>query len=538
MYFEIYKQGKVVKRGKDILGSLSWSNELMYTPSLNITLPLYYKEYLSGREEVKVFVNGKCFWGIVTGIELTLDTIEVSLEHIIHEWTYRQISVNHAVKDGITNIVYRDLSDHTKEGTYEDGEVTETLTANNCYWNPEEDYEKLVGDERKKALIEHANAKCLDQDNNTVEITTVLEGPVEKDTVKIPDSDEYEPELDAYKVRYRTKRGTYLDVQKSIYPDGTATVEDELADIYADKNFAYPNWKMNWLHDAGSRKIDYVYSRQNKLEALNDTCELTPDLFWRVRFVNEKVVDVSPFGDDSGVMLSKRQYMINEPKVEYDFADVINLATVYSEKEDTGMSSMTLREVYNDPSLQEDGFPCIILRENVNNERNYTMYTTQYPSLAPNNELEYAVMDEESIACEGGTVIEGTYAFSNLSPFSKVDDDGNTKEITDDDRIEAAKTAYKAAIRKLKQARRNYSISFECEPLPVTLNPGDKVRFVYDHSIFNLDACTNYMKRLLTYNDDWYVESIDYEISEDGYEVDTIKLSQWVRIDRDVTETT
>lgn len=540
MYFEIYKQGKLTRRGKDILSSLSWSNELMYTPSMSITLPIYYKDYLSGREEIKIFVNDKCFWGIVIDIELDKDneTMDVSLKHIVHEWTYRQISVNHAVKDKLTNIVYRDLSEHTKEGSYDDGKVTETLTANNCYWNPDEDYDKLTGDERKKALIEHANAKCVDQDNNNVEITTVLEGPVEKDTVKIPDSDEYEPELDKYKVRYRTKRGTYLDVQKSIYPDGTATVEDQLADIYSDKNFAYPNWTMNWGHDAASREIDYVYSRQDKLDALTTTCELTEDLFWRVRFNDEKVIDVSPFGDDCGLMFSKKNYMITDPDVDYDFEDVINLATVYSEKEDTGMSSMTLREVYNDPTLQIDGFPCIILRENVNNERNYTMYTTQYPSLAPNNELEYAVMDEESIAMEGGTIIEGTYAFSNLSPFSETDEDGNTKEITDSDRIEAATVAYKAAVRKLKQARRNYSVTFETTPLPNSINPGDKVRFVYDNSIFNLDACSNYVKKILSYDDYWYVESIDYQIDADGYETDTVKLSQWIRIDRDITETT
>ena len=33
-----------------------------------------------------------------------------------------------------------------------------------------------------------------------------------------------------------------------------------------------------------SKRIDYVYSRQNKLEALTKTCELTDDIWWRVGF--------------------------------------------------------------------------------------------------------------------------------------------------------------------------------------------------------------------------------------------------------------
>ena len=67
MYFEIYKKGKLIKRGDEFLGGFSWDNELMYTPSTSITLPIEYLEDISGREEMKVFTDNHCFWGIVTG---------------------------------------------------------------------------------------------------------------------------------------------------------------------------------------------------------------------------------------------------------------------------------------------------------------------------------------------------------------------------------------------------------------------------------------------------------------------------------------
>lgn len=72
------------------------------------------------------------------------------------------------------------------------------------------------------------------------------------------------------------------------------------------------------------------------------------------------------------------------------------------------MSSLSLREVYNDTSLQDPNFPVVIIRNNINNERDYNYI--DYPKLAPNNQLEYAVIDTESVAMESGLFIEGTFA--------------------------------------------------------------------------------------------------------------------------------
>ena len=435
MYFEIYRKGKLIKRGTSFLGDISWDNEMMYVPSTEMTLPITYREYFTGREEVRIFINDKCFWGAVVDVSLNKEeeTITVNLEHIIREWSYREISVNNAIKGKTINFTYK----------------------------------------------------------------------------------EEEAESDP-------------------------TVSDQLSNIYNDTNFAYPGWGLSMSPEAAATKIDYVYSKQNKLDALTKTVELTPDLFWRVGFYPRKVVEISAFGDMLPLTLSKKPTgknnvrIITDPTIDYDFSEVYNLATVYSEKSDSGMSSMTLREVYEDPSLQLDGFPVVILRENVNNERDYKKYTYQYPKLAPNNDLEYAVLDEESIAMESGTVIETSFAFNDLSPFTE-EEDGETKEITDDDRIEAAKVAYQAVVRKLKQSRRKYDIIAPCEPLPNWVNVGDKVRFIYDNSVYVMEECSNYMKKILTIDDWFYITRIEYAI-DGGVETDTVTLSKTLKIDREVKE--
>lgn len=110
MYFEIYRSGNLIKRGDEILNdTLEWDNELMYTPSMQIELPVYYHDYITGRDEMKIFINEKCFWGIVQGLteDKAEEVLRVDLEHILKEWTYRQIAVNNAIKDSKVNIVYK-----------------------------------------------------------------------------------------------------------------------------------------------------------------------------------------------------------------------------------------------------------------------------------------------------------------------------------------------------------------------------------------------------------------------------------------------
>ena len=349
-----------------------------------------------------------------------------------------------------------------------------------------------------------------------------------------------------YTITFATAKGTSTSVEVNLTATEEPTystvddpaVVDKLEDIYNDKNFAYPGWDIDFQDDSASQMIDYVYSRQNKLEALTQTMELTDNLWWRVGMWNEKRVDIGEFGEEKPYILSTKPSgetnirIIQEPTIDYDFENVINVATVYSDKSDGGMSSLTLREVYNDPTLQTDGFPVVILHANVNNERDYTQYITQYPKLAPNNEIEYAVIDEASIALESGTVIEGTYAFNDLSPF-EID----SETITDEKRIKAAKTVYDAVVKKLIQARRSYDVKVVTEPIPCDLEVGDKIRFLYDNSIWKLDACSSYWKKILSYDDMFYVSAISYNYDEYGNLTNELTLTKWLRIERETANT-
>lgn len=613
MYFEIFHEGKLIKRGKEILGDLDWSNELMFVPSTRIELPIEYREFLNGHDELKIHVNNKTFWGIITRLSEDKDdeTITVDLDHVVYEWSYRQISVNNAIKDEKINVVYKGSKVETT------GSVSVSASDFNIYI-PE------VGNLTNAELIERAGATAWKENGDPVAITrvdtsnitmvpeeyditfgtTMEEYVTVKVTVKrLPDShtrekdgitvcatdfelgydenltdeeymqrayavawdedgnevevedvdaSEVDSEPGEYEVSFTAGEAevtiTVTRLEEGEEPEDPfpfikplnldPSIIDELADVYADTNFAYPGWRMNYEHGAQDFIVDYVYSRQDKLDALTKTMELSPDLFWRVRFVNERVIDISPFGDKHQLMLSTKPSgpvnvrMITEPVIRHEFDDVINLATVYSEKSDTGMSSMTLREVYNDPDLQVEGFPVVILRSNVNNERDYRMYSDRFPKLAPNNELEYAVIDEESVALESGTIIEGTFAFNDLSPF-EVEKDGETQEVTDEDRIQAAQTAYNAAIKKLKLARRTYSLRFDVEELPAEVAPGDMVRLLYDNTLYIVKECSAYLKKILSYDDWFYITRIDYHIDENGGEVDTVTLEKFIKIDRE-----
>lgn len=540
MFFEIYKKRNLILRGRRILNNPSIDNELMVAPSLDLVLPIDHLKVLDGREEIKVYLDEcRVFWGIVWGISVDKgnETISLDVRHVITEWQYRQISVNHAISNTALNIVY--IGDNVTKSEAND----ETITANGF----------TVGLEEGKALtkaqiIEKARATAwVTSNGDKVAITGVT---IEKCTTDENSNEtcaESEiTEATTYKVTFSTTRGTEvtidLSVEEKYEPDYSVlddpTVADKLEDIYNDMNFAYPGWQIEFRDNAENRMIDYVYSRQNKLEALTQTMELTDNLWWRVGLWNEKRVQIGRFGDKKPYTISTKPSgktnikLITEPVIEYDFENVINVATVYSDKTDGGMSSLTLREVYMNPDYQRSGFPVVILHANVNNERDYTKYISQYPKLAPNNEIEYAVIDEEGVALESGTLIEGTYSFNDFSPFEL-----DSKTIDDAKRIKAARTIYEAVIKRLIQSRRSYPMTIVTEPIPCDLEVGDKVRLLYDNSIWNMGACSSYWKKILSYDDLFYITRIEYNYDQYGNMTNTLTLNKWLKTERETPNT-
>jgi len=637
VYFEIFKQGNLIVRGKKYIGTLQFDHELNLAPSTTMVLPADWLNVISGREEIKIHLDdGKVFWGIIwnfTPVDKVNETIELDIRHVVTEWQYRQISVNHAISDngessskGKLNIVYK--GDKTKTSKTNSESITASdfsvmskkidkmtdadwiAKAHAVAWST------LNGDKVAITKVDHSKIKKEDSEDDdkkkkvykegTYDVTfetakgtkvtvscevvqavsyqnpkthsdktnneTISARPFEvyaeegftaeivKDKVKAKAwvyrhkdqevavtsiTTNFKNEEGEYTVTASTARGTSITVKVEVkggddYDNvSDPSVADKLEDIYNDKNFAYPGWDIEWRDGAENRYIDYVYSKQNKLEALTETVELTDDLWWRVGFWNEKKLQIGKFGDKKPYIISTKPSgktnirMIQEPTIEADLENVINVATVYSDKSDGGMTSLTLREVYMDKSLQKDGFPVVILHANVNNERDYRAYITNYQpkEIAPNNELEYAILDEESIALESGTLIEGSFAFNDLSPFEE-----ESKNVTNKKRVRAAKAVYQATIKRLIQSRRSYDLKPTTEHLPIDLLAGDRVRFVYDNSIWHLDACSNYWKKILSYDDWFYITHITYNIDEYGNEWCELTLTKWLKIERETVQ--
>lgn len=630
MYFEVFKKGNLIIQGKKILNTISLDNELMLAPSTTLVLPIDWLEIIEGREEIKIYLDDcRVFWGIVWDIEADkeAETIELDVRHVITEWQYRQISVNHAISNKELNIVYK--GDTVKKSAENDETITAsdfTVVRKNMSRMSLSDWitkayasawRTSTGD---KVVITSVDTSAIGSENETykVKLSTAKGTSVTVDCEVVGSIDLQNRRTKTNKTNketvsavpftvYTSRKMTVAQAKEKADPKAwvyrhkkqsvavtsvttnfngnvpgdytlTATtakgssititlkvrdadagygtlddpaVVDKLEDIYNDKNFAYPGWQIDFQDGSEDRMIDYVYSRQNKLDALTQTMELTDDLWWRVGLWNEKRVQIGKFGEIKPYTLSTKPSgktnirIIQEPTIDYDFENVINVATVYSDKSDGGMSSLTLREAYMDEQLleqgviskriQKDGFPVVILHANVNNERDYQNYITQYPKLAPNNEIEYAVIDEESVALESGTIIEGTYAFNDFSPFQIEDENGSI--ISDDKRITAVKTVYETVIKKLIQARRSYDVKVVTEPIPCDLEVGDRITFRYDNSIWEQRACSNYWKKILSWNDLFYVTAITYNYDEYGNLTNELTLTKWLKIERETENT-
>ena len=303
-------------------------------------------------------------------------------------------------------------------------------------------------------------------------------------------------------------------------------------DIYSTLDFRYPNWNIEYLENSAQTKIDYVYSRQGKLDGLTKTCMLTDDLFWRVGFNAGRTIDIGSFGEKKDLRISllpsgeSNIQMLSDPTITHEYEGVVNMATVYGEKSDGGMSSLSLREVYEENGAQIEGFPVVILKNGINNERGYDYI--EFTKLAPNNDIEYSIIDEEGIALEGGVAIEGTFAFNDLGSFNT-----DSKEISEEDRAKASKTAYDAAVKRLKQSRRKWSATFDTTRLPHWIKAGDQIKWTYDNEVLITKECSNYLKKILAIDDWFYLTNIEYRIDKNGNEYNAVTVSKFLQVERE-----
>lgn len=305
-----------------------------------------------------------------------------------------------------------------------------------------------------------------------------------------------------------------------------------VSDIYSTYDFRYVGWNMNYLQDSANEVIDYVYSRQNKLEGLTKTCRLTDNLFWRVSFDFGRKLDIGSFGERKPYRLSthlpnNQNIMITgNVSLTHEYDHVYNTATVYGEKSDSGMSSMSLRDVYEDKGAWEEGFPIRILRTGINNERRYDY--SQFSELAPNNDIEYSVIHEQSVEMESGEVIETTFASNDLSPFPN-----DNEIVNDEDRALASMMLYKSTIKQLQLAERRVIFNCDTTIIPDDINVGDMIDLQFDVIAHLPTDCTLKEIEVINENSWWYITEIGRKLNTNNIETGTLRLEKHLYTDRE-----
>jgi len=288
----------------------------------------------------------------------------------------------------------------------------------------------------------------------------------------------------------------------------------------------------NMIFDDVTRNFEpyHVYSREDKLSGLDTTIELTPSSHYRVSFDKGRALELGVFGEDSGYILSTNETternleILSISNIDVNLTDVVNVAVVYGDKEDTGMTNLNLRDAFMHGTV-DPNFPIVVLRSGINNEREYQYI--QFPKLAPNNYLEFGVIDAAGIAQERGAIIEGSFSFNNLSAFGI-----NGEEITDDDRIRASQSVYERTKRELVSRRRSDVLRVRVAEIPKGLKVGSYIRPIISEKAIENRLCDEKVCEIISRNEKMYITAIRYEIVN-GVICGTLTLDNSVRVYRE-----
>ena len=289
----------------------------------------------------------------------------------------------------------------------------------------------------------------------------------------------------------------------------------------------------------GERKIETTFTSTNKLNALNEVCDNTEDLHWRVELGAESIngdmvetakvtisnfpdegknclISPTPFPDDECDSIDSQEYvtMMTEPVHQVDYTNHFNRAVVFCGDVNADVMHLTLKPLWDleeyrnhsefpvgmydkeinlqdEPVYPDEDAENTCTTSQINNERVYEPGKALV--YANNDNREYFVTDNTTLAMDGGVVKHVVYNFSDLFPIPKTAEvDPDTCEqieytITDDDRLEITKRAYNRAVRRLKAQRPSNQYSFNCTALPSYISDGDKVTFSFTKKLIPSD---------------------------------------------------
>lgn len=299
--------------------------------------------------------------------------------------------------------------------------------------------------------------------------------------------------------------------------------------LYNDEDIKYNSqaWEVRVRDDF---VIDFEFSRETKLQALDKIISLTPDLHYRVLRDRDRYIEIGKFGDIIHFPVTIDN-IVESLTITDDGSNIVNYCVALSDKNDGGATSTTLRDVYLNPELQLEGFPVVLTGNLINTQSAPSSYETvdedgnveihEFPELAPNSSHEFAVKDLEGIALEDGDIYEGTFTSNAIQP---VQEDGNV--ISNEDRIKASETLYHSAIRLLRQSRRSVLFTVNVDNIPWNLNVGDRIPVAFSNTHSELTACLG--ERLVEIiNEDryLYVTTINVTLDADGFVSYQLELS-------------
>lgn len=284
-------------------------------------------------------------------------------------------------------------------------------------------------------------------------------------------------------------------------------------------NFVYLDEDLKTASGNNGIKVSLTFAAVNKLEALSEVLKYTEDVHFRVSLTKQNTIEIGRFGASSHIIISpdavpvdgceadeidrlNQNYltMLTEPVFNVDYTNHFNRAVVFCGDVGYGILHLTLKQIYENPSLQSEGFPVGKYEKQINQqpETEYDEEKESHPkinnekiykdnegiSFAENDNREYYVTDTVQLNRDGGVVRCAVYNFADMYPIPDTtgeDSLGETIEyvITDDDRLEMSKQAYWRACRALKAQRPQYAYSFNTTAIPNWVGDGDKLHFVY-----------------------------------------------------------
>ena len=491
-------------------------------------------------EFVLTFDNGHIFHGLTTNIDSDHynSTTTFTATHIATELEHRRVPTNYAIKELTLGEIYT-YDEYIRPASMgeggeiisnqkplnEDGSKPEKVTktgnkVTNTVYNEDGSRTKTttyeMSDGSTRQVVSHIVTEKYGKD--AYKQTTTTTRPDGSVTTTVTQKDGYKQS----KTEVTTKKAE----EEKEDDDGISVNYVELSKLSG--MFSDDEWTYKFTQEGDADVvISYLFSNQNKLEALTDICKQTENIFWRVSLTEERTIEIGRFGQYKQLMVNEQNLLGNELVTQRDFTTITNYGIYMTDKSDSGTTTLTLRDVYNRPYLQNPKFPVILTGQEVNTERSYN-----YIDLVPfgaNNNGDYAVLDEEGVALEAGRVYEEAFTSNDVQPIAT-----NNKELSDEDRLVASRQLYTQAVRKLIHSRRKVGYTFTITDLPIGYNVGDKVRLTFVDRLLKVEKCSNYFKKIMSVDDYFYISEIEVTTAQDTFTTYRLTVEKYLYNDKEV----